>query len=80
MDGLCSNCGHEFHARCTRCGREYGCGSLSIVCGHKDCDEKIIPFNSGELEFRQEYYKISYDVPKSDPEWTVNGLEVNNNR
>lgn len=74
MNEICSNCKHEYHARCTRCGREYGCGSASIVCGHEDCDEKIIPFTSGEREFRENYLKHIYDIPKLDPEWGVDGL------
>jgi hypothetical protein len=38
----CGRCGHPLEAVCDVCGREFGCGSLSVLCPDPSCDERVL--------------------------------------
>ena len=63
---ICSNCGHGYSERCPRCMRTFGCGSVSIECGHADCSERVIPFTPGEQDFHEVLRGRKADVSGGD--------------
>lgn len=51
VEGICSNCNHDFHALCSVCHREFGCGSIAKKCGIDGCEDSVLTDNAEPLFF-----------------------------
>lgn len=61
----CSNCGHGYDARCSRCYRSFACGLMAVRC--EECGEGIVGHvvDAGHAAWLTEFYG-DYPEQKED--------------